>query len=264
MKKWITNIIIIILTIVCIFCLYKIVLWYMDNKNNKELNNELNNIANITESDNGKKVNQPKNKFDPYWDYINYSLIDVDFERLLKKNSDTVGWINMKSSNINYPVVQGSNNSFYLTHSFDKSYNDAGWVFMDYRNNSKSFDQNTVIYAHSRIDRSMFGTLRNATKKSWFNNKENHVIRFSTPTENTLWLIFSSYNIDNETYYIKTDFNDNKDFAKWLNTMKKRSAFDYKTEVNENDIILTLSSCYNSSGSIKTAIHAKLIKVEER
>ena len=86
-KKWITNIIIIILTIVCIFCLYKIVLWYMDNKNNKELNNELNNIANITESDNGKKVNQPKNKFDPYWAYINYSLIDVDFERLLKTNS---------------------------------------------------------------------------------------------------------------------------------------------------------------------------------
>ena len=264
MKKWITNIIIIILTIVCIFCLYKIVLWYIDNKNTKDLNNELLSLTNITESNNGKKVNKPKSKFDPYWDYINYSLIDVDFSNLLKKNPDTVGWINMKSSNINYPVVQGNNNSFYLTHSFNKSYNDAGWVFMDYRNNPKDFDNNTVIYAHSRIDRSMFGTLRNATTKKWFNKKDNHIIRFSTPTENTLWLVFSSYNIDNETYYIKTDFNDSNDYLKWLNTMKNRSAFDYKTEVNENDKVLTLSSCYNSSGSIKTAIHAKLIKIEER
>ena len=264
MKKIITNIIMIILIIVCIICVYEIVNWYIDNKHNKDLNKELNNLANITESNGGKEINKPKNKFDPYWDFINYSLIDVDFNKLLKHNPDTVGWINMNESNINYPVVQTNDNKFYLTHSYNKEYNDAGWVFMDYRNNPKVLENNTIIYAHSRIDRSMFGTLRNATKENWFNNKENHVIRFSTPKENTLWLIFSSYNIKNESYYLKTDFNDNKDYLNWLNNMKKRSKFDYKTEVNKNDKVLTLSSCYNSNGSIKTAIHAKLIKIEKR
>ena len=264
MKKIISNIILLLLTIVCIVCIYEIAIWYMNNKHNKDLSKELNSMANITETDTGKKYNKPKNKFDPYWDFINYSLINVDFEKLLKYNPDTVGWINMNESNINYPVVQTSNNKFYLTHSYDQSYNDAGWVFMDYHNNPKEFDRNTTIYAHSRIDRSMFGTLRKATQKSWFNNKENHIIKFSTPEENTLWLIFSSYNIKNETYYIKTAFKDNDEYQEWLESMKKRSMFDYKTEVNTNDKVLTLSSCYNSSGSIKTAIHAKLIKVEKR
>lgn len=264
MKKIITNFILIILIIVCIICIYEISIWYMDNRHNKDLNKELNSLANITETNNGKNVGKPKNKFDPYWDFINYSLIDVDFNKLLKYNSDTVGWINMKESNINYPVVQANNNKFYLTHSYNKKYNDAGWVFMDYRNNSIDFDNNTIIYAHSRIDRSMFGTLRNATKESWFNNKDNHIIRFSTPTENTLWLIFSAYNIKNESYYLKTDFIDSNDYSNWLNKIKSRSKFDYKTEVNKNDKVLTLSSCYNSSGSIKTAIHAKLIKIEKR
>ena len=264
MKKIIYNIILFILIAISLFCIYKIGVWYLDNKHNKEINKEVISLTNIKEISNGTEVNKPKNKFDPYWDFIRYSLIDVDFSKLLKYNSDTVGWINMNSSNINYPVVQTNNNDFYLNHSYNKSYNEAGWVFMDYRNNSKIFDNNTVIYAHSRIDRSMFGTLRNATKKSWFNNKDNHIIRLSTPTENTLWMIFSSYNINNETYYIKTNFEGENEYLKWLNDMKKRSSFDYKTEINVNDKVLTLSSCYNSSGSIKTAVHAKLIKIEKR
>ena len=264
MKDKILNIIIVILVSICIFCSYKIVLWYQDNQEIKNESNKVVSLTTITESNNGKKINKPKNKFDPYWDFINYSLINVDFKKLLKYNSDTVGWINMKESNINYPIVQTNNNKYYLTHSYNKSYNDAGWVFMDYRNNPSLKDKNTIIYAHSRVDRSMFGTLRNATKKSWFKNKGNHIIRISTPTENTLWLVFSSYNIKNEVYYLKTSFNSDNEYEIWLNKMQKRSFFNYQTSVDKNDNILTLSSCYNSSGSIKTVIHAKLIKSEKR
>ena len=83
-------------------------------------------------------------------------------------NSDVVGWIQVAGTNINYPIVQSNDNDFYLNHSFDKSINGAGWVFMDYRNNPSSFDKNTIIYAHSRVDGSMFHTLRNVVKESWF------------------------------------------------------------------------------------------------
>ena len=77
---------------------------------------------------------------------------------------------------------------------------------MDYRNNAVDFDKNTIIYGHSRYDMSMFGTLRNVVKKSWFDNKDNHLIKLSTPTENTMWQVFSTYKIKAEDYYLQTDF----------------------------------------------------------
>ena len=252
-----------LLAVLC-FSLYKIALWYEDNKANRETNDNAIKVADIREGDNNSKnINEPKNKFDPYWDFIKYPLMSVNFDELKKMNSDTVGWIFMRSSNINYPVVQTTNNSFYLNHDFNKKYNDAGWVYMDYRNNPEDFDKNTIIYAHSRVDRSMFGHLRNAVKRSWFEDKENHVVRLSTPKENTLWMIFSAYTINAESYYLTTDFRDDQDFSKWLNKIKTRSKFDYNTEVNSNDKILTLSSCYTADG-IRVAVHAKLIKSEER
>lgn len=265
-KKMVDKIIIgimFLLGAVLCFSSYKIILWYQDNKANKDLNQNAIDMADIEESTNGKKVNAPKKKFDPYWDFIDYPLINVNFDKLLQYNPDTVGWIYMRKSNINYPVVQKNNNTFYLNHSYNKKYNDAGWVFMDYRNNPEDFKENTIIYAHSRVDRSMFGTLRNAVKESWFKDKENHIIKFSTPKENTLWLVFSSYTINEESNYLRTDFMDKNDYESWLIKMKKRSKFDYETEVGPEDKTLTLSSCYTADG-IRIAVHAKLIKVENR
>ena len=62
--------------------------------------------------------------------------LQAENDELKKKNPDTVGWIKVDNTNINYPYVQTTDNSFYLNHSFDKSYNEAGWVFLDYRNNN--------------------------------------------------------------------------------------------------------------------------------
>ena len=265
-KKFIDKIVlafIFVLLAVLSFSLYKIAIWYQDNKENQKENDKAIEVADISENNNGTNINEPKNKFDPYWDFIKYPLISVNFDELKNKNSDTIGWIFMRSSNINYPVVQTNNNNFYLNHGFNKKYNDAGWVYMDYRNNPENFGKNTIIYAHSRLDRSMFGTLRNVVKRSWFEDKDNHVIKFSTPKENTLWMVFSAYTINAESYYLKTDFVDDKDYGKWLETIKTRSKFDYNTEINSNDKIMTLSSCYTTDG-IRVAVHAKLIKSEKR
>ena len=111
------------------------------------------------------------------------NLLEVDFNELLRKNPDTVGWIEVKGTNINYPIVQTTDNSYYLNHAFDGSKNEAGWVFMDYRNDSVNFNQNTIIYAHSRLTGSMFGSLKKHLNSSWYTNKNNHIIRLSTPIE---------------------------------------------------------------------------------
>lgn len=85
---------------------------------------------------------------------------------------------------IDYPVVQASDNSFYLTRSFDKSKNSAGWIFADYRNKLDGTDKNIILYGHNRLDNSMFATLNNTQKESWYNNPENKYITYTTPNRN--------------------------------------------------------------------------------
>ncbi len=242
---------------------YKIYRWYDDNRNNEQLAKEIQNNTKTNTKDGGDLVNPPEDTNDSYWKYKNMNLSSVDFSELLKENSDTVGWIWVNGTDIDFPVVKTSSNSYYLRHSFDKTYNGAGWIFMDYRNNNKDFDYNTVIYGHSMKNHSMFWSLRKTLNREWYNNYENRIIKFSTPYENTLWQVFSVYKIKAESYYIRTDFYDDNDFSSWISKVKSRSMFDFGTSVNAKDKVITLSSCYDSNDT-RMVLHAKLIKKEVR
>lgn len=259
---WIFVILFSIFISIIVFCLIKIFIWGKDNKDTSRVINDITNAVNVTlrdDDDNTELVNDTnEEETSDYWYYITFPLIDVDITELKEKNSDTVGWINVNNTNINYPFVQGKDNSYYLNHSFDKKYNEAGWVFLDYRNNSDLNNKNTILYAHSRLDKTMFGSLSKVLKSSWYNNKDNHIIRLSTDTENTLWQIFSVYKIPEESYYITTNFNNNEEYNKFLNTIKQRSIHNFNTNLDTNDKILTLSTCY--SDTERTVVHAKLIK----
>ena len=129
---------------------------------------------------------------------------------------------------------------------------------MDYRNNSNLDNKNTIIYAHSRLDKTMFGSLSRVLKPEWYANKDNHIIRISSETENSLWQIFSVYKIEEESYYITTNFNNDKEYTEFLNTIENRSIYDFNTKLSSSEKILTLSTCY--SDTVRTVVHAKLIK----
>lgn len=73
-----------------------------------------------------------------YWAYSNVTMLNVDFSDLLKQNPDTVGWLNVNNTTINYPIVQSGDNSYYLNHSFEKAESAVGWIFADYRSNLKT------------------------------------------------------------------------------------------------------------------------------
>lgn len=259
---WIFVILFSIFISIIVFCLIKIFIWGKDNKDTSKVINDITNAVNVTlrdDDDNTELVNDTnEEETSDYWYYIKFPLIDVDITELKEKNSDTVGWINVNNTNINYPFVQTKDNSYYLNHSFDKRYNEAGWVFLDYRNSKNINNKNTILYAHSRLDKTMFGSLSKVLKSSWYNNKDNHIIRLSTDTENTLWQIFSVYKIPEESYYITTNFNNNEEYNKFLNTIKQRSIHNFNTNLDTNDKILTLSTCY--SDTERTVVHAKLIK----
>lgn len=245
--------------------LFNIFLWNKDNKANE---NNLKDIEENTEikivkdNDNTEFINKPLDENDDYWYYSTFDLIDVDLKKLKEKNNDTVGWLNVNNTNINYPFVKSSDNDYYLHHSFDKSYNNAGWVFLDYRNNKNLTDKNNIIYGHHRVNNTMFTSLLNTLNQSWYTNKDNHIIRVSLENENSLWQIISVYKIPTESYYITTKFNDDNEFITFLDTISKRSIYNFNYNVNKDDIILTLSTCYDDN--TRVVVHAKLIKIEKK
>ncbi len=247
--------------ILLIISIFNVLKWKLENKKTEIQIEQIEKedvVEQIEDNEEIEIINPPENKANPYWDYIKMDLINVSFADLLKTNKDVKGWIQVNGTNINYPSVQTTNNSYYLTRSFDKTYNTGGWVFIDYRNKLDGNDKNIIIYAHGRRDNTMFGSLKNILKSDWLNNSNNYVIKLSTDVENTLWQVFSVYRIPNTSDYIEVDFYDDEVYQNFLDMLQNRSAHNFNSHLTSEDKIVTLSTCYNKKE--KVVMHAKLIK----
>ncbi len=263
--KW-KNVFLALFVLICLVglgtSLFNIIKWKIEAKttnNQIETAQKVVKPVEIIDNDKIEIIEQEKVPLDnPYWEYVQMNLIDVDFNDLKNINPSTIGWIQVNGTNINYPFVQTNDNKYYLNHSFNKSKNSAGWVFMDYRNNISVLDKNTIIYAHGRLDNTMFGSLKNILTSGWLNNKNNYIVKLSTEYENNLWQVFSVYKIKTTNDYLQISFISNESFLEFTDKLIKRSDFNFNTKVNENDKILTLSTCYNEKE--KVVLHAKLIK----
>lgn len=249
-----------VMLIVFLFSLIKVIMWIIDNNNTNDIIKKVANTYEINEKSYDNEVIINENKKDIYFDYMNLKFIDVDINKLKTFNPDTIGFIKVMGTNINYPFVQSTDNDYYLNRSYDKTYNNAGWIFLDYRNNEFN-DKNTIIYGHGRINGTMFGSLKDTLKSSWQNNKDNYIIKISTEKENSIWQIFSVYKIATTSDYLQTTFSDNE-FESFINLIKGRSSYNFETNVTNEDKVLTLSTCYNDND--KMVVHAKLIKYVQK
>ena len=189
-------------------------------------------------------------------------IAEYDFDKLKEINTDIVGFIEVDNTNISYPVVKSSDNSYYLNHSYKKEKNNIGSIFLDYRNDLDNLSKNNIIYGHGRLDNTMFGSLNNLLDSNNLDSKESYYITLSTPKSIMTFKIFSVYTIPKEGYYIKTYFSSNKYFKEFLETIMKGSIYNFNTDVNTNDKILTLSTCKDNFGK-RVVVHAKLLKKEE-
>ena len=242
-KKAILNLVIYIMLLsILLYSGIKIYKWYKDKTNNNKIAEQIRDTVIVEEKNEDENKEESK----------------VDFNKLKEQNSDAVAWIKVNNTNIEYPVVKGSNNSFYLNHSFDKSNNSAGWIFADYRNKFDNTDKNIVIYGHNMKDNSMFGSLKNILNSDWYDNEENTNIILYTENEKCIYKVFSIYKIESEDYYIKTEFENSKEFEQFVNTIKKRSIKEFNTDVSKDDNILTLSTCANNN-KYRVVLHAKKI-----
>ena len=238
LKKIPFTILLLILSFIIIFTGIKIINWIYENIHNKNIISDISNT--VTINDNMNDVNK----------------YNIDFKSLKQKNSDTIAWLKVNGTDIEYPIVKTIDNDFYMTHSFDKSYNSSGWAFMDYRNRCDGTDKNMVIYGHNRRDGSIFGTLQNILTEDWQKDPQNFKIPFITENEKTEYQVFSVYEIEREDYYITTDFENDRQFQSFIDKIKSRSEIDFGIEVTANDNILTLSTCANDS-RYRVVLHAK-------
>lgn len=204
-------------------------------------------------------------------DRIDYKVIDIDekvnttlgyfidFNKLKLVNSDVVGYLQVNGTDIDYPVVQAKNNTYYLNHSFDKSFNAAGWVFLNSLNRLDGTDKNLSFFAHARVDGSMFGSLKNTLKKKWQDDEKNREIVFITKDGVSIYRVFSTYKIKSEDYYLQTEFEDDAIYLQFLEKILERSNYDYGEKIDIHSQILTLSTC-SFSNQYRIVLHAKLVK----
>ena len=238
-SKFLLILLQIIFVAIFIYSGYHIINWYKENKENNEILTQMSETVKIEKDEDG----------------TNY--YKIDFEKMKQTNEDIVAWIKVNNTKVEYPIVQGDDNSYYLTHSIDKKYNAGGSIFVDSQNKLDGTDRNIVIYGHNRRDGSMFGTLKNALNKEWYDNEENKYITIVTPNGESKYEIFSIYQIEKEDYYIKKNFTD-EEFKSFIDIIKSRSVKDFNTDIDENSKVLTLSTCANDN-KYRVVIHAKEI-----
>ena len=212
-----------ILIIIMIISLINIFIWFYENNKTKEITTKAKKYINV-----GNNTISPK---------------------IINLNEDIIGWLIVDNTSINYPVVQGKNNEFYLNHDLDKNYNSAGWIFMDSENSLD--DQNIIIYGHHRRDGSMFGSIDNLLNKN-----KGGKIKLLINNKEINYNIFSIYKTEKEYNYREKNYNN---FNKKIEEFKKRSLIKYNVDIKSKNQIITLSTCDNDNKK-RIVIHG--IKIE--
>ena len=241
LKPWVIIVFMIICLSGVVYSSYNIFIWKDNSNKNNEIKQQIDEAIVVNKS--------VDNEYDSY---------EINFNMLKEQNRDTVAYLKVNNTNIDYIVLKSNDNSYYLKHNFNKEYNVMGWIFADYRNKFDGSDKNIVIFGHNIKDGTMFGSLKNVLTKEWFNDESNHIITLVTEESENLYQVFSTYTIEPEDYYITTNFNSDLEYQKFLTTIKSRSIYNYNIDVNTSDSILTLSTC-TANGTKRVAVHAKKI-----
>lgn len=233
-----------------------------ENKNETtddfEEDNEFEEDENIDDNDtniiDNNDSNQEKEEDNKY--YFENSL-----SKLKKINNETIGYLTIPNTEISYPVVQHSDNGYYLIRDFYKNKSSMGWIYLDYRNNVNNLNDNTIIYGHNMINDTMFGSLDKVLDSSWRKKEENMIVTLDTEVKQYKFKIFSAYKVDYTTDYLVNDFDNNKEKEEFINLITKRSLIKTQTKIDINDKILTLSTCSgSSSNNRRLVVHAVLLK----
>ena len=229
---------------------------------NAQLNGEIQRIAHGTTDDSGN--NQAPNKAD-----------GINWDKLKKINDEIVGWIQINKTQIDYPVLwhkgDDINSQFYLNHNYKRDYDTYGCIFLDYRCTKGIDSKNIVLHGHHMNDGSMFGNLMNygGTSGNLDFYKTAPTIKFDTPKGEGTYKIISVYKTNTLSSqgeffnYMVGDFQNEKDFMNYVYNIRVRSLINCPVDVNEDDELLTLSTCSYEFTNFRTVVVARRVRLGE-
>ena len=182
----------------------------------------------------------------------------IDFDSLTEINSDVIGWIYFETMDINYPIVQGDDDDFYLHHGFYKEDNNSGCIFMDTEASPDFSSMNSFIYGHNMKNKSMFAKLNQYTEEEFF--QENKTFLIYTPTETRQYEIYSCYQAKLGTDSFTYSFDDPDEHVKWMKMVKEQSFYDTGVTPDDSDITVTLMTCTPRGSDYRFLVHARLME----
>lgn len=250
-KRYRAHSVYVVSGVIVLFCLFGIGRWVVDNM---AMNDKLGLLQENQVL--GQKAHAEKLADE-------YSFLDIDFTDLKKQNNDVVSWLSIGAVDLSMPIVQTTDNEFYLTHDIDKKKNVMGWAFVDTDVNMERQSYNTVLYGHNSVRSKMFGSLKGLLEMKETATKEDKRIQFTTLNSQRVYEIVSVYVTDYEDWnYVKTSFPNEGDKQAFVDRMKDRNeseVFD-SASVTTGDTFLTFSTCHGAIGTTKRlVVHAKLL-----
>lgn len=181
-----------------------------------------------------------------------------DYEKLAAQNSDAAGWLRLPDTGLSYPVVQGNDNSYYLTHTFYKSRNTAGAIFLDSRLSDGLSAQHSILYGHNMHDGTMFAELLRFREKAYW--EQHPLLELYSKGGKAICEVFSVHEAapDSETYTLS--FSNQSKYEQYLKAMTKLALYDTGVTVSPSSQIVTLSTCVNDQRDMRFVVQAKKVQ----
>lgn len=245
-KKYIlVPLIILLITLLC-YLFYNFYINIRDKKLSENLQNGLTNCISTNEINND----------------MHNELIEK-VKELQNENEDIKAWIKINDTNVNYPVVQASDNNYYLYRNYKKENSNYGSIFIDSNSNIENPNSNIIMYGHNMKDGSMFKDLLKYADEEYYNNHK--YIEFVTNTSSSTYEIIAVFKsrifYKNEKnvfrYYQCTNLNNEQDYNYYVNNCKELSLYDTGVNAEYGEQIITLITCEYSSENGRMVVVAK-------
>lgn len=192
------------------------------------------------------------------------TISNVDLAKLVAKNSDVKGWIYIDGTDINYPLLQGSNNDYYLYLNYDEEYSDGGSIYIDSSNRGDMTEDHTIIYGHNMKNDTMFGTL-NDFKTEAHKDAHPYVYILTLDGKWNKYEIFAYYRADiSDGTFNKFDADPQK-MAEYVNIVSSKNYYSNSNLPTNGEKIITLSTCTEDlDDNCRNVLQAKLVDVVDK
>lgn len=241
-RIWI-NLVLILCIGVMAFCGYQIYSIFSERSKGKELNAQLVHYMQYTP----QAADGPR--------------LEVDFEGLQKINPDICAWIYLQGSEINYPVVQGSDNDYYLEHTASGGRNKCGAIFMDYINSPSFVDQKTILYGHRMNNGTMFADLLGYKEQAYY--EEHPYLLLATPEQTYVLEVVSAREVEGKRENYRVSFISLEDYLADIQMLCQNSLIQTGVEVRKEEHVVMLSTCVRGNKSNRFAVLTRLVPYEE-